>query len=145
MIKTDNEYLQSKKRLEEEMASIEEHKKKMKESGIKDSQIKLAIDPLLSFSLQLKEEIEEYDKLKKGQFDPIENLYGIGRMLVAIRISKGLKQKDLAESLGVKESQISRDERNEYYGASIEKVQKVLEAMGVTLTSNVEKGLNKSA
>jgi len=37
-----------------------------------------------------------------------------------------------------KDAQVSRDERNEYHGASIEKVQKVLEALGVTLKSEVE-------
>ena len=61
----------------------------------------------------------------------------MGRLLVALRISKGLKQKELAEKLGVKETQISRDERNEYHGASMEKVQTVLTALGVSLKSEV--------
>lgn len=139
MIKTEHEYLEVKKRVEQEFLKIEEHIQKMKRSGLNKKQIRLAIDPLSSFAHQLKEEIEEYEKLKRGQFDIIENLNSLGYMLVALRISKGMKQKELAEKMGVKESQVSRDERNEYYGASLEKIQKVLDALDVTLKSKIDK------
>lgn len=144
MIKTEQEYLEAKKRLEHEFKALEDHQLKMKKAGLNKEQIQLAIDPLASFALQLKEEVEEYERLKRGVFDVLENLDRIGYLLVAIRISKGIKQKELAERLGVKESQVSRDERNEYHGASIEKVQKVLQALGVTLKSEVE-GVFKTA
>lgn len=138
MIKTEKEYLESKKRLEKEFESIEEHQSKMREAGMTDDQIRLATDPLLSFAFQLKEEVEEYEKLKSGRFDVLENLNGIGRMLVALRVFKGIKQKDLAKKLGVTEAQVSRDERNEYYGASVDKIQKVLTALDVTLKSEIK-------
>lgn len=137
MIKTETEYLEAKKRLEQESQDIELYAEKMKNAGISDDLIHLAIDPLASFKMQLAEEVEEYEKLKRGYFEPLENFLGIGRTLVSLRISKGLKQKDLASLLGVKEAQVSRDERNEYHGASIEKVQKVLEALGVKLTTQI--------
>lgn len=137
MIKTDQEYVEAKTRLEQEFKDLEVHRLKMKKAGLTKAQIHLAIDPIASFAFQLKEEVEEYEKLKRGEFNILENLDGIGYMLVAIRISKGIKQKELADRLGVKESQVSRDERNEYHGASIEKVQKVLKALSVTLKSEV--------
>ena len=140
MIKTEKEYIEAKNRLEKEFVALEGHQLKMKQAGMTKAQIQLAIDPLTSFALQLQEEVEEYEKLKRGQFDMLENLNGIGHTLVALRIFKGMKQKDLAEKLGVKEAQISRDERNEYHGASIEKIQKVLEALDVTLKSAIETG-----
>ena len=138
MIKTEREYLEAKSRLEKEFDLIRSHKLKMQKAGLNKEQIKMALDPLTSFSLQLQEEVEEYEKLKSGKFDPFVNLNGLGRTIVALRIFKGLSQKDLAEKLGVSEPQISRDEKNEYHGASIEKVQKVLNAMGVTIKSEVE-------
>lgn len=144
MIKTDQEYTEAKKRLEQEFKALEEHQMKMKKAGLTKEQIQLAIDPLASFAHQLREEVEEYEKIKRGEFSALENLQGLGRMLVAIRISKGMKQKELADRLGVKEAQISRDERNEYHGASIEKIQKVLSALGVTLKSEVD-GIYKVA
>lgn len=144
MIKTEQEYTEAKKRLEKEFKALEDHQNKMRKAGLTEEQIQLAIDPLASFAFQLKEEVEEYEKIKRGEFSALENLEGLGRMLVAIRISKGIRQKELAERLGVKEAQVSRDERNEYHGASIEKIQKVLSALGVTLKSEVD-GIYKVA
>lgn len=138
MIKTEHEYTEAKKRVEKEFQAIEEQGERMRKAQLTEEQIHLALDPLASFAFQLKEEVEEYEKIKRGEFPVIENLEGIGRILVAIRISKGIKQKDLAERLKVKEAQVSRDERNEYHGASIQKIQGVLEALGVNLKSKVQ-------
>jgi DNA-directed RNA polymerase specialized sigma subunit len=138
MIKTEKEYVETKKRLKEDLKAIETQRKKMKQAGMNQEQIRVAIDPLSSFALQLKEEVEEYEKLKEGQFEALENLNGIGRLLIALRIFKGIKQKELAARLQIKESQLSRDERNEYHGASVEKVQRVLSALGVRLKSEIE-------
>lgn len=140
MIKTETEYLEAKKRLESEFKSIEKHRIKMQKSGMSKKQISLALDPLHSFALQLQEEVEEYEKLQRGDFGIIENLYGLGRSLVALRIYKGIKQKELAEKLEVTEAQVSRDERNEYRGASLERLQKVFEALGVTSKTQIDVG-----
>lgn len=144
MIKTEKEYVEAKKRVEQEFKALEQHQLKMKSAGLNKKQMHLALDPLATFAHQLQEEIEEYERLMRGHFDVIENLNGIGHLLVALRISKGIKQKDLAGKLGIKESQVSRDERNEYHGASIEKIQKVLAALGVTLKSKVESSLRSA-
>ncbi len=138
MIKTENEYREAKARLEKEFQAIEAHQMKLKKAGMSKQQVQLAIDPLATFALQLQEEVEEYERLMRGQFEPLENLNGIGHMLVALRIFKGVKQKDLAEKLGIKESQVSRDERNEYHGASADKIQKVLDALGVKLHTEIK-------
>lgn len=47
-------------------------------------------------------------------------------------------QRELAERLGVSEAQVSRDEHNEYHGITVDRVQRVLDAMNETLTSQVE-------
>jgi len=140
MIKTEKEYLEAKKRLLSEFKSIEEHRLKMKKTGMSKKQISLAVGPLHSFALQLQEEVEEYEKLQRGDFDVIENLHGLGRSLVALRIYKGIKQKELAEKLDVAEAQISRDEKNEYRGASLERLQKVFDALGATSKTQIEAG-----
>ena len=138
MIKTEKDYLEAKLRLEREYKTLEGHENKMKAAGLNQEQIKIAMDPLVTFTLQLREEVEEYEKLKRGQFDPVINLTGLGRTLIAVRIYKGMSQKQLADKLGVLEQQISRDERNEYHGASLEKIQKVLNALDITLKSKIE-------
>lgn len=138
MIKTEKEYAEAKSRFDAEFKTIEDHKKKLKSKGFTKEQVQLAIDPLTTFALQLKEEVEEYEKLKRGNFDELVNFYGIGRLLVALRVFKGMKQHDLAIKLEVKDSQVSRDENNEYHGASVEKVQKVLDALGVKLKTTID-------
>ncbi|WP_349775629.1 helix-turn-helix transcriptional regulator [Halalkalibacter oceani] len=50
------------------------------------------------------------------------NLHQLGKTLIAYRIYLGMSQQDLAERLGVSPSQVSRDERNEYYGARLERL-----------------------
>src|SRR2546421_13058436 len=39
--------------------------------------------------------------------------YSIGQLLIAARIANGMSQRELADRLGVSETQVSRDERNE--------------------------------
>ena len=138
MIKTEKEYTEAKKRLAEEFCSIERQQNKMRKAGMSEEHIGLALDPLASFAHQLREEVDEYERIKRGDFYTLENLEGIGRALIAVRIAKGMKQKELASKLGIKETQVSRYERNEYHGASIEKIQKVLVALEVSIKSNIK-------
>ena len=88
--------------------------------GLSPAEVKRAADPIQSFHLQLQEEIESYQRLNRGEFDELSNLLGIGELLVAARIAQGSTQRQLAEKLGVHESQVSRDERNEYHGVTLE-------------------------
>jgi transcriptional regulator with XRE-family HTH domain len=62
----------------------------------------------------------------------------VGTLLIALRIANGLSQKEVAPRLGVSEAQVSHDERNEYHGITVDRAQRVLDAMGETLTSRVE-------
>ncbi len=101
-------------------------------------QIETALEPLFSFHEQLKEEIEWYERVKRRDFQPIKNLSGLGQLLIALRISKGYSQSELARRLSVDVSQVSRDERNEYHGVSIDRVQRILNSLNVRLVSSVE-------
>jgi len=58
-------------------------------------------------------------------------------MLIALRIARGVSQRKLAERLGVHESQVSRDERNEYHGITLDRASRVLDALEVDLRSTV--------
>ena len=100
--------------------------------------IKRALDPLRSFHEQLKEEVESYERLMRGEFDEIRNFEGVGRLLIALRIAKGVSQRELADRVGVHESQVGRDERKEYNGVTVERANRILEALGVEIRSFVE-------
>jgi len=101
-------------------------------------EIKRATDPLRSFRQQLAEGVESYDRLKRGEFDEIRSLRGIGHLLIAARIYRGLSQRELAERLGVHESQISRDERNEYHNVTLERAARIMVVLGVEISGHVE-------
>ncbi len=138
MIRNETEYKEAVARLAEERNRLGEHRSRLKESGLTDEEIKRVIDPMESFHLQLKEEVESYERLKRGEFDELVNFRGFGHLLIALRIAQGISQRDLAKRLGVHESQVSRDERNEYFGITLERAVKVLDALNVRLRTKVE-------
>src|SRR6202789_4601985 len=138
MIRNEAEYQHASARLTEERNRLIEHRARLKEAGMMDEEIKRVIDPIESFHLQLKEEVESYERLKRGEFDELENLRGFGHLLISLRIAKGISQRDLARRLDVHESQVSRDERNEYFGITLERAIKILDALDVRLHTKVE-------
>ena len=58
--------------------------------------------------------------------------------MICLRIAKDLSQAELANRLGVDPSQVSRDERNEYHGITLERVAKILEALGIKIRMKFE-------
>ena len=139
MIRNEHEYQEAVRRIEEESQRLKQQEEKLVEMGLGHEEIKRAMDPMMSFHQQLKEEVESYERLRRGEFDELRNFEGVGQLLVALRISQGMSQRELAERLGVHESQVSRDERNEYRGATVERAQRVLDALRVEVRTTVEK------
>jgi len=138
MIRNETEYQEASARLTEERKRLAEHKGRLKDAGLGEEEIKRVIDPMESFHLQLREEVESYERLKRGEFEELENFRGFGHLLISLRIAKGISQRDLARRLNVHESQISRDERNEYFGITLERAMKILDALDVRLHTKVE-------
>lgn len=138
MIRNEAEYQEALQRLSDERARMASYKNQLQEEGLTAPQLKRALDPMRSFHLQLEEEVHQYERLKRGDFAPVVNFKGLGQTLIGLRIARGLTQKGLATLLGVHETQVSRDERNEYHGITVERAAKVIEVMGAVLTTSVE-------
>ena len=138
MIRNEAEYREAVQRLDAERTRLSEHRTRLKEAGLADDEVKRVIDPMESFHLQFAEEVESYERLKRREFDDLENIRGLGHLLIALRIAQGVSQRELAKRLGVHESQVSRDERNEYFGMTLERAAKVLDALNVRLRTTVE-------
>ena len=117
---------------------VVEHIARLKEAGLSQAEIKRLTDPMESFHLQLQDEVASYERLKRGEFAELDNLRGLGHLLIAVRIAQGVAQQELAQRLNVHESQVSRDERNEYVGITLERAVKILDALNVRLRSRVE-------
>src|ERR1019366_10613439 len=138
MIRNEAEYQEASVRLAEERQRLADHRARLKEAGLGEEEIKRVIDPMESFHLQLKEEVASYERLKRGEFEELENFRGFGHLLISLRIAKGISQRELAKRLNVHESQVSRDDRNEYFGITLERAMKILEALDVRLHTKVE-------
>ncbi|MFQ5515702.1 MAG: helix-turn-helix transcriptional regulator [Myxococcota bacterium] len=140
MIRTDTEYEESRKRLLEEKKRLAEHEARMKDLELSADEMKRALDPLRSFHLQLQEEVEAYERVQRGSFDRIANLHGLGRLLIAARVYRDISQRELASRLDVHESQVSRDERNEYRSITVERAARILDVLQVELESELRVG-----
>lgn len=132
MIRTEKDYQQMIKRLGQEKELIAKQRQQFVEEGLDKVQIQRLMDPLESFYLQLQEEIEAYERLCQGELNELYNVRSIGHLLISARIARGLSQRQLAERLGVNESSISRDERNEYHNITLDRAARILETLGVT-------------
>ena len=75
----------------------------------------------------------------------VRNLQRLGYLLIGLNIALGFSQCELASRLEVNESQISRDERNEYHGITLDRAQKILDVMEVTLTTSVAEAPDAAA
>lgn len=129
MIRNEGEYQEAVKRLTEEQATMAQQKKALEAMAHTPAEVQRAMEPLISFHQQLKDEIEWYESVKRGDVQTIERINDIGKILIALRIAQGMTQKELASRLGVSEAQVSRDERNDYHGITVERVQKILDAI----------------
>ena len=137
MIRNDAEYKTAVRRLNEQGDRLKQQAGHLRKTDLTKDEVKRVLDPVRSFHEQLKEEIQSYERLKRGEFDELQNLSGFGELLVALRIAKGVTQRELAKRLEVSESQVSRDERNEYHGITVDRAQRILEALGVEITTEV--------
>ena len=65
------EYQEASKRLTKESRRFEEHCRRLKQLGLSELEMRRVIDPLESFHLQLKDEVEAYERLQRGRTSPL--------------------------------------------------------------------------
>jgi ribosome-binding protein aMBF1 (putative translation factor) len=138
VIRNEAGYKEAVARLTDEAKRLATHRASLKKRGLAKDEIKRVTDPMVSFHLQLKEEVESYERLRRGEFQDLDNLSGLGQLLISLRIAQGVSQRELARRLDVHESQVSRDERNEYFGVTLERAARILDALHVRLRTSVE-------
>jgi DNA-binding XRE family transcriptional regulator len=129
MIRTDAEYQNAVGRLAKDQEVIDLQRAKLIEMGLPTDQVEYALQPSQSFHAQLQEEVDAYENMRRGNLGLVDDLTSIGRILIGLRIANGFTQKELADALDVSESVVSRDERNEYHGISVERAQRIIDAL----------------
>ena len=132
MIRNDAEYREAKSRLADFADQAKRIRSELKTRGLDQESVDIAASPQESLSEQLEWEVQLYDRLKAGEVDSIPSFSPEerGKALICLRIVKDWTQRQLAEALGIAEAQVSRDERNEYHGLSLERYARILDVMG---------------
>ena len=138
MIRTQAEYDRARERLVRDQEYLDELKKSLQGAELSDEEVDRAMQPAISFHKQLLEDVEAYERMRRGQFDELRSLTSIGRWLIGVRIYRNWTQKELAERLGVSEAQVSKDERNEYHNVTTERAQRILEVLGADFSMDIE-------
>lgn len=131
MMKTEKEYELAKKQLAKLNEMYETQLADLKAKGLNEAQARDSLSSSWTYAMQCKEEVELYEKLKMGELPPLENFSSKGKYFIAARIARGMTQRELAEKLNVKESAISRDERNEYHGISMDKMDRLAHVLNL--------------
>jgi len=145
MIRSEAEYQEALRRLKQDQQVAVQQKDALVKANLSAEEADRAMQPLLSFHAQLAEEVEWYENARRRSFPEINTLTQIGMLLIALRIADGISQHELAERLGVSESIVSRDERNEYHGITIERAQRILDALGALVVVKVAEPLAKAS
>ncbi len=139
MIRTDAEYRSALERLDQEAETIERQRAHLQqEMDLTDEEVERTMQPMISFRAQFEDEVETYERMRRGDLGVLCSLRGVGRWLIGARIARGWSVTDLAEALGVSVQQVSRDENNDYHGVSAERAQRILEVLGVRFRAEVE-------
>jgi hypothetical protein len=129
VVHTEADYQEALPRLQQDQPVEAQQRAALIATGLKTEEVERAMEPLLSFQAQLEDEVLWYENACRGTLPTIRRLIDIGRQLIAVCISIGVTQRDLAERLGVTESVISRDVHNEYHGITVERAQMILDAL----------------
>jgi hypothetical protein len=86
MIRNDAEYREAAERLKAEAGRLAAQRRRLREAGLSAAEQKRVMDPMVSFHLQLKEEMAAYERLQRREFDEIEDLRGAGEVAAAREI-----------------------------------------------------------
>lgn len=97
-------------------------------------------DALASQLEELREEADQYDRLRAGQVTQFtaESLAALPDILIQARIARGLSQRELGNYLGLKEQQIQRYEAERYRSASLDRLVEVSDTLGVQIAKRAE-------
>jgi len=88
---------------------------------------------------ELNDQIEEYDRLRRGEVRArvFKTLTGLAFALIEARIAAHLSQKELASRLNIPEQQVQRYESTEYAGVSLDRMQQVAETLDIGIEQQV--------
>jgi len=97
------------------------------------------IDGVGSQLTELRRQLAAYEALQTGSQSVLElsSFAELPQALIQARIAAGLSQQALAEKLGLKKQQIQQYETTRYTAASFQRIQQVIQALGIQIREDV--------
>jgi ribosome-binding protein aMBF1 (putative translation factor) len=141
MILNERQYLITRTKIKEFESAIAELSAQPPSGNLNEQILdKATLDGLQSQLEEMREEVEEYEKLKVGKINnlALESYDRLPEALIQARIIRGWTQEQLAERLGVKAQQVQRDEANRYAGASFMKLLEIQKALNLDVKLTVK-------
>ncbi|HAF08691.1 MAG TPA: hypothetical protein DCK98_01220 [Chloroflexi bacterium] len=137
MIKNDRQYRITKAQVDRFNEAL--HAAQTRPSTQHPLLVRAEQDALRSQADDLRRQLAEYDRLRSGREVVLtgSSIEDLPRLLVSARIARGLTQRELAERLGLQEQQIQKYEATDYAGASLARIQEVIEALGIAMREDV--------
>lgn len=134
MIKNEKQYNITRKKLRDFKVALRDIKDRdyATEGDLKK---RIQIQSIEVDMKKLKTEIAEFEKLRSGKVQVIvaHSIQELPNILIKARIARSMSQKELAETLGMKEQQIQRYESNNYSSASLAKIEQIVEALEISI------------
>lgn len=131
MIRSHSEFVEASAQCKWSHDQLAASREELRRKGLSSEEISIALGPNISAYEQQRAELASYERIKAGDLSDFRDLRSLGLLLIAARIASGRSKRDLAQEMEVHESQVSRDERNEYQGISVERAAQLLDALGV--------------
>ncbi len=88
---------------------------------------------------ELSVDLADYERLRRGEVTVLElnSLRELPDALIRARTAARLSQEDLASRLGLKKQQVQRYEATRYAGVSLDRIQAIADALGMTIREQV--------
>jgi HTH-type transcriptional regulator/antitoxin HipB len=139
VIANQRQYRITKVQLARFEEALAEHRASAPSPGVHPRIHQAMGDAMESKILELGAQIARYDDLRNGRVAQrtLTSLRELPVALIEGRIAARLTQRELAVRLGLSEQQVQRWEANSYNGVSVDRLQDVVDALGVTLLETV--------
>jgi transcriptional regulator with XRE-family HTH domain len=132
MIKTEKAYRDALKAIEiMENDELAKEERRWVSKGASPEALKVILGPMRAKLADLKLEVDIFERNRAGDLSRFDDLADVGFALIGARLARGLSQRELAERLEVHESQVSRDERHEYQGITVDRLRTLCDVLEV--------------
>ena len=140
MITNERQYKITRRKAQSFESAIKEIDSSVLESTDDSTKLlRLERDAMASVLADLREELAEYDRLKKAHIATISanSFEDLAIGLIKARIAQGFTQRELANQLGLKEQQIQRYEADRYASTSYKRLCEVANALRVQIKNEI--------